>query len=340
MLDIVQALEWVRDNIAKFGGDPKRVTIAGQSAGGTSVIAHLLSPASKPLFARAINESGARMTLPTLAEATKTGVRFATDAGCPETSSPQSAACLRALSVQQIVKIQPGHFAGLILDGDIIPAQPSVALKSGQFAHVPILNGVAGDEQGFFLAIAEETAGPLTPAGYRDYLARTFGAAHADEVLKLYPIDAYPSINQAEIAASQMYRGCLGRQLNRWFADYTPTWAFQFEDRTTPSYLKPKAWSLGAYHTVELVYLFPGFHGGLGTAHKLNAAQEKLADQIVGAWTTFIRTGKPNPSGLSPWPRYVAARDNVQGFNIPRSTNRDGYGARYNCAVWDRIAPY
>ena len=331
------ALQWIRDNIARFGGDPNNVTIAGQSAGGTAVIAQMLSPGSKGLFQKAIDESGGRMVMTTKADAIKIGEKFATDAGCPD----QSAKCLRALSVQQIVAKQTGHYASATVDGVFIPMQPYKAFQSGQYNHVPVLNGVAGDEQGFFQAINEETQGPLTAAGYRDYVSRTFGAAHADEVMKLYPVETYASPSLAELAASQMFRGCVGEQLNRWWSAAGDTvYAYQFDDKSTPSYLKPKSFPLGAYHTVELVYLFPGFHGGLGTAHPLNKAQEKLSDGLVDAWANFTRTGDPNPTGVGPWPRYEAGKDNVQSFLIPTSQSKGDYGARYNCAVYDRITVY
>ena len=331
------ALQWIRDNIAKFGGDPRDVTIAGQSAGGTSVIAQMISPGSKGLFRKVINESGGRMIMTTKAEATRIGQKFAADAGCPD----QSAACLRALSVEQIVAKQTGHYASATVDGAFIPIQPYDAFQTGQYNHAPVLNGVAGDEQGFFQAINEETQGPLTAAGYRDYVSRTFGAAHVDEVMKLYPLDSYPSPSLAELAASQMYRGCVGEQLNRWISAYDPVYAYQFDDRSTPSYLKPKSFPLGAYHTVELVYLFPGFHGGLGTARPLNKAQAKLSDELVDNWATFARMGDPNPVGVfGPWRRYDANKDNVYSIMIPASKDKPGYGDRYNCAYYDRITVY
>src|SRR5262249_42261177 len=149
------ALRWVKANIARFGGDPAKVTIFGQSAGGTSVIANTLSPGSKGLFRYAINESGARLQVPTRQAAQAIGARFATDAGCTD----QSAACLRALSAKDIVRVQPGHFASLMVDGDTLTDQPYLAFRMGAFNKTPMLMGVAGDEQGFFLAVAQEKVG-------------------------------------------------------------------------------------------------------------------------------------------------------------------------------------
>ncbi len=329
------ALRWVRDNIARFGGDPKNVTIFGQSAGGTSVVANLLAPGSAGLFHRAINQSGARLVVPTRADAQKIGTRFATDAGCTD----QSADCLRGLSAKDIVRVQPGHFASLMVDGDTVLEQPHLAFKAGRFSKVPVLIGVAADEQGFFLAVAQEKAGyaALTAEGYQIYLKTAFGP-NAEAVARVYPPGGRASPSLDEMAAAQSVRGCAMHQLAGWTAAHTPVYTFQFDDRTAPSYLPPQPYPLGAYHTAEILYLFPLFKGGLGTAHPLNAAQEKLADRMIATWAGFARTGNPNLGGSTAWPAFDPKRDNVQSLDIPGFKPVDGYAERYHCALFDRIS--
>jgi para-nitrobenzyl esterase len=333
------ALRWVRDNIARFGGDPQRVTIFGQSAGGTSVLANVLSRDSAGLFKYAINESGARLSVPTRADASKIGARFATDAGCANENLGQTAACLRGLSAKDIVRVQPGHFASLMVDGDTLADQPHLALRKGAFNRTPMLMGVAGDEQGFFLAVAQEKVGyaALTREGYLAY-AKTNSGALLDEVLKVYPPGGLASPSLDDMALGQSIRGCAMRMLAGWLSSWEPTWTYSFDDRTVPNYLKPQPYPLGAYHTAEILYLFPGFHGGLGTPHPLNAAQEKLADRMVDTWATFAKTGNPNLGGAANWPTYDAKRDNVQSLDLPGFKTTVGYGERYHCALFDKIA--
>ena len=97
---------------------------------------------------------------------------------------------------------------------------------------------------------------------------------------------------------------------------------------------------MGAYHTAELQYLFPLFHGGQGTPHPLNAEQERLSDEMVGYWTAFARNGAPDRAGLPSWPAYSAERDNVQALDLSGSKTIDDYGKEYDCAMWDGILSY
>jgi para-nitrobenzyl esterase len=335
IMDQVKALEWVRDNIAAFGGDPNNVTIFGQSAGGTSVMALMLSPSARGLFHRAINQSGARLTIPTLQAAQAIGTRFGTDAGCAD----QSAACLRGLSARQVVAVQPGHFASLMQDGKVIPDQPHLAFRMGAFNQTPTLMGVAADEQGFFLAVAQEKFGgaALTREQYLAWANTTFGR-YAPEVLKLYPAGGKASPSLDQMAAAQGPRACAVRAMLGWAAPWAPAYAYQFEDRTVPSYLKPQPYPLGAYHTAEILYQFPGFHGGLGTPQRLNAAQERLSDRIIDAWANFAKRGDPNVPGAGAWPKYDPKADNFEALDLSGFKSTTGYGQRYNCALFDRIA--
>ncbi len=289
---------------------------------------------SKGLFHKAIDESGQRLSMPTEAEASKIGSNFAQAAGCAD----QSAACLRALSVKQIVKVQPKFFAGTIQDDKILPNQAYEALRSGRFNGVPMINGIAADEQTFILAIAEETDGPLTAEGYAKFI-KGFGA-NADRVAAAYPLSKYASPSLAEVDAVEGQKACVTHRLSRWYAAKGTTWAYQFDDRTAPSYFKPASFPMGAYHTAEIPYLFPLFHGGTGTPRPLNATQQKLSDGLIDAWASFARTGNPNPSGLGAWTAYDPAHDNVLSINSPQSVMRDNYGSEHNCALWDTVGRY
>ena len=336
MMDQQVSLRWIQDNIAKFGGDPKNVTIFGQSAGGSSVLIHMVSPGSQGLFKRVIIESGQRMNLPTEADASKKGEAFAKAVGCAD----QSAACLRALPVKQILDNQTPYFVSTVRDGKLIPMQLYTAFQQGQFSHVDAINGLAGDEQGFQLAIAEEQGGkPLDAAGYAEFVKQTYGA-HATEVGAAYPVGNYASPSLAEIAVIQGQKACLTHRQNRWLAANGTLYTYSFDDHQAPTYFPPVSFPMGAYHTSEIPFLFPGFHGGTGKAKPFTPGEQKLSDAMIDAWAGFAKTGKPAPTAIGPWPVYDPKRDNYQSIDVAMSSNKDGYGDRNNCAFWDKIAAY
>jgi para-nitrobenzyl esterase len=341
IMDEQLALRWVQTNIAAFGGDAGNVTIFGQSGGGTAVMANLASPLSKGLFHRAINQSGTRIGVTPPATALKLGEEFAALAGCTD-QSPQ---CLRALSVDQVLAYQ-GGILGVVsefpsVDGTIITRAALDAFESGQFNRVPIMTGLVRDEQGFFLPEAN-TKKPLTADEFVRYTV-SFGVAHKDKLLAKYPLADYPSPSLAEIAMAQGAKACTARLLDGAWSKFVPVYAYEFADRTAPSYFPDVSYPMRAYHTAELQYLFPRFRGGQGTSHPLSDAQEHLSDLMVDYWTTFARTGTPDQSqghASPPWPRYSAEKDNVLVLDLPGPKTDDGYGKANDCALWDGILDY
>jgi para-nitrobenzyl esterase len=144
LMDQQATLRWVQGNIGRFGGDPHNVTIAGQSSGGTSVLAHMISRGSRGLFHRAIVQSGSfALTQQSLAAAQADGEAFAAKAGCPD----QTADCLRRLPVADLVSNFPGAAIPGVVDGAVLEESVGTALAAGRFARVPILNGINHDEQ-------------------------------------------------------------------------------------------------------------------------------------------------------------------------------------------------
>ncbi len=341
IMDQQLALRWVQTNIAAFGGDPGNVTIFGQSGGGTAVMANLASPLSKGLFHRAINQSGTRIGVTPPATALKLGEEFAAMAGCAD-QSPQ---CLRALSVDQVLAHQ-GGILGVVpdfpsIDGTIITRTALDAFASGQFNRVPIMTGLVRDEQAFFLPEAN-TKKPLTADDFMRYTV-SYGAAHKDKLLAKYPLAGYPSPSLAEIAMAQGAKACTARLLDRAWSKYVPVYAYEFADRTAPSYFPDVSYPMRAYHTSELQYLFPRFRGGQGTSHPLNEAQERLSDLLVDYWTTFARTGTPDQSEATPCRhgRDTRPRRTTCSCSIfPGVKTEDGYGKANDCALWDGILDY
>ena len=149
------------------------------------------------------------------------------------------------------------------------------------------MTGLVRDEQAFFLPEAN-TKKPLTADDFMRYTV-SYGAAHKDKLLAKYPLADYPSPSLAEIAMAQGAKACTARLLDRTWSKYVPVYAYEFADRTAPSYFPDVSYPMRAYHTSELQYLFPRFRGGQGTSHPLNEAQERLSD-LHGRLLDDVRT--------------------------------------------------
>jgi para-nitrobenzyl esterase len=339
IMDQQAALKWVQRNIAAFGGDPKNVTIFGQSGGGTSVLSNLQSPLSKRLFQRAINESGTRIKYTAPETTLKLGVALATAAGCTD----QSAACLRSLSIDKIFANQAGIVSVISdfpsADGIVITQAAFPAFAEGNYNKVPILNGLVQDEQAFFMPELN-THVPSKAEDFERYAA-SFGADNKDRLLKKYPLANYASPSLALIAMAQGSKACTARSLDRQWAKNATVYAYEFRDRTAPSYIPLPSYPMRAYHSSELQFLFPLFKGGQGTAVPLSAEQEQLSDTMVDYWTNFARAGSPNKTAKGKaaptWARYSPAQDNIQILDLATPRAAQGYGKENDCALWDPV---
>jgi para-nitrobenzyl esterase len=308
------ALRWVRRNAAAFGGDPGNVTVFGESYGGLSTSAHLVAPASKGLFQRAIIQSGfALMDLPAggifpglpavawygwraSAEVEALGAAVAPQLGCGDPAT--ALACLRGLPVQELFAhaqpFQPYGFGNRVL-----PEVPAQALRDGRFHRVPVISGSTRDEHRLFVGLFRILAGqPVTREQYPELLGEAFGE-HAGQVQARYPLDAYPSpsLAWATVLTDRMWARSTLRQ-HRLLAEHVPAYAYEFADRHAPMYLPfPPDFPAGAFHAAEVPYLFPD----PPFQEASTPDQRHLSDRMIRYWANFAGTGDPNGAGLPPW---------------------------------------
>ncbi|MEE2963496.1 MAG: carboxylesterase family protein [Acidobacteriota bacterium] len=301
LLDQVAALEWVQRNIHQFGGDPARVTIFGESAGGRAVSLLMVSPLTDGLFHRAAAQSGAVRGVSTLlAVREQAGVRLAEAVGCA--GRPDPLRCLRARPFEELAIAAARFDTGPIVDGWLIPEDPRVVYAEGRQHDVPMIIGGNADE-GTFSTLGRRT--PITTVADYEAYVRGSVATGADEVLARYRAGADDEVYQT-LNRFDTDRGVArhARQHGRWVsAGRAPTFVYLFA-RVSPHH----RWTrLGATHTAELPYLFGNlqFAARQGRLSTLELADRRLSQAMMRYWTRFAETGDPNGDGRPVWPAYA-----------------------------------
>jgi para-nitrobenzyl esterase len=359
LLDQQAALRWVNENIAAFGGDPHNITIAGQSAGGSSVCDQLASPTAKGLFEKAVIMSGS-CGMATAAQGQATSQQVVAALGCAK--APDVLACLRAVPPSKIVAVQAtGLSPRPSIGGAAFPIDPGQAVAVGKFNRVPVINGSVHDERRLFVFQDYDYAGhPLTAGEYVSLVNSTYGKSAA-QVLAKYPVASYPSPDIAwatvQTDSLDQARKVTDDELSKW----TPTYAYEFDVENTPQFTSifrlqqtnaaAKAFPFGATHVDDLAYLWQY----LGQTVPLTDAELALSDQMIAYWGNFQRTGNPNGYGhsrnsaLPVWDSYNAGSPqwleeracdaDPAGNGIPAacSVSGNGFLTDHNVAFWTSV---
>jgi para-nitrobenzyl esterase len=310
MLDCVLALEWVRDNIAHFGGDPNNVTIFGESGGGGKVSVLMAMPPAKGLFHKAIVESGSTLRVSTPDEADAAArkylalLKIATDRVDDLQKVPMEdmLAAMRAMTGPNSIRLGP------VVDGRSLPRQPFDPDAPAQSANIPMLIGTNGTETTALLGFADASLFSLNEADMRAKLKSYLHVsddAQIDSLVAVYKKrrpDATPSDIYFAVTTDRMMRMNAVTQAERKAAEQAaPAYMYIFDWRSPVLGGK-----LRSPHGIELAFVFDNTDkttGMNGTGSDL----APLAEKVSAAWAAFARTGNPNAPGLPHWPAYDAA---------------------------------
>ena len=300
LMDQIAALEWVKRNIMAFGGDPAKVTVFGESAGGADVLALMATPSARGLFQRAIVQSGGGWGAPgrqaTFADREAAGAALASKLGLPGAAA--SADQLRAISAAALIA-EGGGDAGVTPDGRLVKETDAQAFARGDATRVPLIIGSNSNEASLMGAFG------LTPGAVLAYTPPAMRAAYGPD-----------SATDAALARSLFNDRAMGAPA-RWIAArqaaHAPAWLYYFSyvperQRTT----RP-----GTNHASEIPFVFDSIDAIPGRSALATPSERAETALAHSCWVGFAKTGRPLCAGGQPWPAYTAASDQLLEFGDP-----------------------
>ncbi|MCU1404215.1 MAG: hypothetical protein JWQ43_518 [Glaciihabitans sp.] len=336
--DQVAALTWVRDNIAAFGGDPDRVTIFGESAGGNAITTLLTTPAARGLFSGAIAQSPNPTTAHSSGRKTEHADQLLRRLGVDPTDLPAVATALQEVRASDLVRLggqlqdevarrEPGVVVmSPSMDGDYLPKYPMDAFRAKESHPVPLMIGTNRDEATLFRRLKLAIL-PTSRAGLLEMLRQTDPGA-VDRILAAYPAP-HSSRTWVDATTDGVFR-VPAIEVAESHATHSPTWMYRFDWAS----VLMRVTGLRAAHTSELPFVFGNFHAGAGrlfTTLMSVPTRRRVHRRIAGHWLRFARHSDPG-TATSPWPAYTGDRRRTMIFapdtrveDDPQSMERLGW---------------
>jgi para-nitrobenzyl esterase len=334
--DVLQALRWVRHSIASLGGDPQRVTLAGESAGGTVICPLLAAPQAQGLFRAAIISSDDCLhDVDTPAQARQRDVELQQRLHCEDME------CVRQASAAQLVAAGGGAAPAITNDG-LVRDYAAAQIIQRRWLHVPLLLGANRDE------------GRIAGPGFLDYDQQRYlqwlgdlltpeqqaqvVAAYRDEHAGDAHEYAYKISAILTDSGMRGFGGCALPPLARAAAQDAPVYFYQFEDGDAPDGAAPGAFHAGAAHAAELAYLWPDGRAFAVQSARKQAAQRHLSATMISHWAAFVRNGSPDVPGQPAWPS-LQREDSYRAFRPEGSVQLSlaDYARQHRCPLWRQL---
>lgn len=314
--DLVAALQWVRDHISAFGGDPNKVLIFGQSGGGAKVSTLLAMPSARGLFQRAIIQSGAGLRGGARDAANKTAETLLKELGL----KPGQGRELQNVPLDKLMEAGNKARFGTVVDGRVLPTNPFDPVATPVSQDVPVIVGYTRTERTVY-EIDSPNYGKLDEAGLLENVKRVLGD-EAEKVIASYR-KKYPKATPYELSTN--ITGDAGAMSSIRLAERRAALG------KAPTYLYLWAWetpvmNLRAPHTMEIPFVFNHIDISQSMVGPVNPQMKKLEAASAGAWAAMARTGNPNHKGLPNWPAYTPQKRAVMVFDTPCRVENDPTG--------------